>query len=211
MQLLADQRPSHYHLRGGGDISDSARGATGPAEISVVLLRIINRYPIEKMQHVSSLGGPRVLLPTSDINRWIAELGDCAPDNALYRLACCVNDYCGVIAPWETPLLIFGDDPADIYFQPAEFDGLFFRWVAANSLDELTSFAIAQARTSFWDQCTSFHVDDQDMTLMDTCSFDGDVAPRIRLQLRPGAYAINSRYAESSKVRTIIHRLEYIG
>jgi uncharacterized protein (DUF433 family) len=63
------------------------------------------------MQHVSSLGGPRVLLPTSDITRWIDELGDSStPNRGLYGLACSIDGYCGVISPWGTPFLIFGDD-----------------------------------------------------------------------------------------------------
>jgi hypothetical protein len=169
-------------------------------------------YPIDAMQYVSSLGGPRVLLPTKHIARWIAELGDApTPDGGLYRLACSVDDYCGVIALWETPLLIFGDDPADIYYSPDEFDGLFFRWVAANSLNELTEFAVAQALSESWDQITIFHATDSDMTLMDTCTFDGDSQPRIRLQLRLGSYAFKSRYSEKSDVAAIVHRLEYIG
>jgi hypothetical protein len=68
------------------------------------------------MQYLSGLGGPRVMIPTSDIGHWIDELGTSpTPDNGIYGLACSINDYCGIISPWGTPLLIFGDDPSDIF------------------------------------------------------------------------------------------------
>lgn len=164
------------------------------------------------MQHVSSLGGPRVLLPTSEIGRWIDELGaTLSPDSGLYGHACSVDRYCGVIAPWNTPLLIFGDYPADIFYLPEQYDGLFFRWIGADSMDQLVSFAIAEADVDSWDETTIFDVVDQDMTVMDTCSFNGDTAPRIQLKMPTGSYAIRSRYAASDSVMTVVHRFERSG
>ena len=164
------------------------------------------------MQHVSSLGGPRVLLPTVDTQKWIDELGDTVnPDEGLYGLACSLDAYCGVIAPWGTPLLVFGDDPADIYFAPDQFDGLFFRWIGAYSIEQLTAFAIDTSRADSWDETTDFRVFDSDMTLMDTCTFDGDIAPRIPVRLRLGSYTIQSRYAEGPGVMTVVHRFQYVG
>ncbi|MEY2613438.1 MAG: hypothetical protein RL069_2250 [Planctomycetota bacterium] len=81
------------------------------------------------MQYVSSLGGPRVMIPTSDIGHWIDELGTSpTPDNGIYGLACSINDYGGIISPWGTPLLIFGDDPSDILYFAVEYVGLIVRW-----------------------------------------------------------------------------------
>ena len=62
------------------------------------------RYRAKPMQHVSSLGGPRVLLPTQDVPRWIGERGnEPTPGAGLYALACSVADYCGIGMP---PFLI---------------------------------------------------------------------------------------------------------
>ena len=95
------------------------------------------------MEFVSSKGGPRVLLPTAEVSRWIVELGDAPnPDEGVYGCACSVEDYCGVIEPWGVKFLVFGDDPADIYYKPDEADGMFFRWIGADSIEQLTSFAI---------------------------------------------------------------------
>ena len=164
------------------------------------------------MKHVSSLGSPRVLLPTADVDRWTTELGDApSPDAGLYGLACSIDDYCGVISPWGSPLLIFGDDPADIYYHPEEFDGLLFRWIGAESLDQLADFAIEQSDVDSWDETIAFNVIHPEMTLMDCCTFLGDTAARINLSLRLGAHSIRSRYAESPSVMTIIHRLDYVG
>jgi hypothetical protein len=164
------------------------------------------------MQHVSSLGGPRVMLPTSDIKRWIDELGESpSPDDGIYALACSIDDYCGVIAPWGTPLVIFGDQPSDIFYIPNHYDGLFVRWIGADSLDSLTDFAIAGANTDSWDERTEFEIVDGDMTIMDTCTYHDDNTPRIRLSLRIGKYRLYSRYAESADVITVIHRLDYVG
>lgn len=164
------------------------------------------------MQYVSSLGGPRVLLPTSDIRRWIDKFGESrSAEDGLYGLANSINAYCGAISPWGTQLLIFGDDPADIFYFPNHFDGLLVRWVGADSLDQLRDFALAEANRSSWDERMELKVVENDMTIMDTCSHHEDNAPRIHLVMRKGTYAICSRYAENSDVMAIIHRLEYIG
>ena len=164
------------------------------------------------MQYVSSLGGPRVFLPTSDIGRWIDELGTSpTPDSGLYGLACSINEYCGIISPWGTPLLIFGDDPSDIFYFADEYDGLLVRWVAADSLENLAAFAIAEANTDSWDEKMDIEIVNEAMTIMDTCTFHDDDAPRIQLAMRIGTYRLCSRYAQSSEVTAIMHRLEYIG
>lgn len=164
------------------------------------------------IQHVSSLGGPRVMLPTSDIHRWIDGFGDLAsPDATLYDLACSIDDYCGVVSPWGTQLVIFGNDPSDIFYFPNHHDGLLVRWVGADSLSHLRDFAIGEADTDSWDERLEFTIVDEDMTLMDTCGSHGDKAPRIRLAMRTGKYTICSRYAENLHAMAIIHRLEYVG
>jgi len=169
-------------------------------------------YPTKNMQYVSSLGGPRVMLPTSHIGHWIVELGTSpSPDNGLYGLACSINEYCGIISPWGTPLLIFGDDPSDIFYLADEYDGLLVRWVGAESLEHLAAFAIAEANTDSWDEEIEIEIVDEAMTIMDTCTFHDDRAPRIHLAMRIGMYKLYSRYAESSETMAIIHRLEYVG
>jgi len=162
------------------------------------------------MQHVSSLGGPRVLLPTRDVPRWISELGN-EPrlDAGLYALACSVNDYCGIIRPWDTPIIVFGDDPADIYWSPDKDGGLLVRWVGAESLEQLMAFAKAVSETDIWTEQIEWDAQSADYTLMDTCTFVGDTAPRIAITLPAGKYTIKSRYAKSDNVLTIVQRLEY--
>jgi hypothetical protein len=170
------------------------------------------RYPTTGMQYVSSLGGPRVMLPTSDVGRWNDELGESpTPDDGLYRIACSIDRYCGVISPWDTPLLIFGDDPSDIYFLPEQHDGLFFRWIGADSIEQLAAFAIDTANGDSWDEMTPFTIVDPHMTLMDACAFADDSVPRIHMKLRIGSYTIRSRYAETPDVIAVVHRLEYVG
>ncbi|MBL8820348.1 MAG: hypothetical protein JNL58_30270 [Planctomyces sp.] len=121
------------------------------------------------MQYVSSLGGPRVLLPTSDIGRWIDELGTSPkPSSGLFGLACSINRYCGIISPWGTPLLIFGDDPSDIFYFEDEYDGLLVRWVGADSLERLAAFAIAEANTDSCDEMMEIEIVNEAMTIMDT-------------------------------------------
>jgi len=167
---------------------------------------------LETMQQVSSFGGPRVLLPTSEVPRWIDEIGIApTPEAGLYGIACSIDGYCEVIAPWDSPLLIFGDGPDDIFFTPDEFDGLFFRWCGADSLEQLAAFAIAESRSDAWDETVEFRVVDSDMTLMDACTFEGDARPRIQLNLRTGAYLVKSRCAENTDVSTVIHRFEFLG
>ncbi len=162
------------------------------------------------MQHVSSLGGPRVLLPTRDVPRWISELGnEPTPDAGLYALACSIDDYCGLIRPWDTPIIVFGDDPSDIYWSPDKDGGLFVRWVGAESLEQLLTVAKAVSETDNWTEQIEWDAQSADYTLMDTCSFIGDNAARIAMTLSAGTYIIKSQYAESDSVMTIVQRLEY--
>ncbi len=162
------------------------------------------------MQHVSSLGGPRVLLSTRDVERWINELGDePTPDDGLYGLACSVNGYCGIIRPWDTPILILGDDPADIYWSSKRDGGLFIRWIGADSLEQLTAFAESVADAGNWTERVEWDAQFTNYTLMDTCTFFGDDATRIAMTIRAGKYVVESRYAESDDVMTIVQRLRY--
>ena len=152
------------------------------------------------------------MLPTAHVGRWVDQFGEApTPDNALCNLACSINDYCGVISPWGTPLLIFGDDPSDIFYFPDQHDGLLVRWVGADSLEQLAAFAIAESNTEIWDEKIEIKIFDKAMTIMDTCTHHHDDAPRIHLSMRIGTYQLYSRYAESSDVMAIIHRLEYVG
>ncbi len=162
------------------------------------------------MQHVSSLGGPRVLLPTQDVERWINELGnEPTPDDGLYGLACSVSDYCGIIRPWDTPILIFGDDPTDIYWSPKTDGGLLIRWVGADSLEQLTAFAESVADAGNWTERIEWDAQFTNYTLMDTCTSVGDNAPRIAMTIPAGKYVIESQYAESDDVLTIVQNLRY--
>jgi hypothetical protein len=162
------------------------------------------------MQFVSSLGGPRVLLPTQDVPRWIGELGnEPTPDAGLYALACSVNDYCGIIQPWGTPIIVFGDDPSDMYWSPDKEGGLFVRWVGAGSLEQLIAFAKAVSEMDDWAERIEWDAQSTDYTLMDTCTFVGDTAPRVAITIPSGRYIIKSKYAESDSVMTIVQRLEY--
>ena len=162
------------------------------------------------MQHVSSLGGPRVLLPTQDVPRWIGELGNKPTPNAgLYALACSVSAYCAIIRPWGTPIIVFGDDPSDIYWLPDKDGGLLVRWVGAESLEQLMTFAKAVSETDNWTDQIEWDAQSADYTLMDTCTFVGDTAPKIAIPLTAGRYIIKSQYAESDSVMTIVQRLEY--
>ena len=59
------------------------------------------------------------------------------PDAGLYALACSVNAYCAIIRPWGAPIVVFGDDPSDIYWSPDKDGGVFVRWIGAESLEQL--------------------------------------------------------------------------
>ena len=193
-----------------GKVSDG----TGqiPDQCSEWQFVLFQLYWTESMQHVSSLGGPRILLPTQDVNRWIAEVDrNIKQADGLYSLACSIDDYCSVLSPWKTQLLIFGDDPADMYHLPDEFDGLLFQWIGAESLEQLIDFAIAESRADSWDQVLTFTVTQSGMTLMDACTFAGDTATRIQLRLQLGLYTIKTRYAQGSDVMSVIHRFDYVG
>ena len=173
-------------------------------------LRDFWRYQAKPMQHVSSLGGPRVLLPTQDVPRWIGELGnEPTPDEGLYALACSVDDYCGIIQPWGTPIIVFGDAPSEMYWSPDKDGGLFVRWVGAGSLEPLIAFAKAVSEMDNWAERIEWDAQATDYTLMDTCTFVGDTAPRVAITLPSGRYIIKSKYAASDSVMAIVQRLEY--
>lgn len=118
------------------------------------------------------------MLPTSEIGLWIDNLGESpSPDAGLYGLACSINQYCGIISPWGTPLLIFGDLPSDIIYVPAQYDGLLVRWVGTDSLERLAASATAEASTDTWDETKQIKIVDKEMTIMDTCTNHDDAPP----------------------------------
>ena len=133
------------------------------------------------MECVSTFGGPQVLLPTADISRWIDALGDSTPtpDDGLYGMACAIDDYCGIINPWGTPILVFGDIPADIYFFPHLRGGVFARWVAADDFDSFAAFVARESLVRDWPYCTQWPVVDSDLTLMDSCTTYRDARFRL--------------------------------
>lgn len=146
------------------------------------------------------------MLPTSSIGRWIEELGDSpSHETGLYALACSIDHYCGTISPWGTPLLVFGDDPADIYYIPFGKDALFFRWIAANSLEQLSDFACDVVDEDRWEEKLPFQINDSKMTVIDACNSTVDSSPHINLNLQAGSYTMLSRYAESPDVMTAVH------
>ncbi len=139
------------------------------------------------MHRATSLGGPHVLLPTRHVERWIRELGNAPrPTSGLYGIVCEVAGLLGVVNPWEEPILVFGDEPTDIFFAADIHDGLFFRWVGADSLESLQPFAIHQSQSDVWEETLQWKVDDSDMTLMDSCIPSLDHAETIRVWLRTG-------------------------
>ena len=171
---------------------------------------IVGVIRLQPMQRVISLGGPLVLLPSSDVARWIYEFGDSpTPDSGLYKMACSVERYCGIITPWDTPLIIFGDEPADTYYTQQMGFHLFFRWIGAESIEQLSEFALNVARTDKWDETMTIDITTPAMTLMDTCS--NDLSPRINVSLQPGPYTMQSCYSTTSGVMAIVHKLENAG
>jgi Immunity protein 21 len=165
------------------------------------------------MQYVSTFGGPQVLLPSCDINRWIDELGaeTPRPDSGLYGLACSVTDYCGVISPWGKPILVFGDIPADIYWFPNIGDGLFARWIAGGSHDDFIDFVTREALRDDWTESTDWTIVDGNLTLIDSCTFRGDERFRQELELTAGRVTISSRYAADDANICVLHRIENRG
>ena len=62
---------------------------------------------------------------------------------------------------------------------------MLFRWEGADSLDQLTAFAIADVESDSWDEITD--AVGGDIILMDTCTFVDDSAPRVQLTMRVGS------------------------
>ncbi len=165
------------------------------------------------MRAVSTFGGPQVLLPTSDIDRWIDELGDDTPtpDTGLYGLTCSDTEYCGVISPWGKPILVFGDIPADIHWFPHLHDGVFARWIAGDGYDSFADFVAQESDKGDWPDSVQLSVIDANMTLMDSCTYPADDRFRLRLALPIGTHTIHSRYVANDANIAVLHRIENGG
>lgn len=149
------------------------------------------------LQEAESDGGPYVMLPSGEVERWMEAIGDEPdPDTGLYGIACAVTDYFGLIEPWGTPVGIFGDDPGPLYYEPLEVGGLFFRWIGADSEEQLREFAHSIAKGEGWQERTEWQASQTNYTVMDSCAFAGDDKSRIFLELQPGRYVVESQYAE---------------
>lgn len=162
-----------------------------------------------ELQHVSSYGGPRVLLPTSQVARWIDSLDDHpTPDAGLYGLACSVDSYCGVISPWGIPFLIFGDEPSDIFWVPEGDSGFFVRALAADSIEQLINFARQIREDAGWDERTMWTATESDLSVIDTCANGAPDEATIQLTIPTGRYEVLTKYVLSDRVETIVHELQ---
>ena len=150
------------------------------------------------------------MVPNEDISQWIDLLGnEPTSEHGLYGLACSVEDYCAVIKPWGKPVLVFGDDPADMYWMPEQHGGVLFRYLAADSFSQLSHFVSGECLRGNWQEILDWEATVDQFTIMDASTYRGDDAPRISLNLKPGLYRVESKYAENDSVMTIIHRISF--
>ena len=160
--------------------------------------------PNESLPIVSSLGGPRVLIPSDSIGRWRGA------DGSHYDSACSVEDWTGVIIPWGEPLVVLGVEPNDIYVMQRPNGALFIEWVAADNLGQLVELAIETEQQQSVEESREIGLGQRQYSLIDAVLPGNDPGLVANIAVEPGRYLLSTAIGKSSRTSTVIHKLQFL-
>lgn len=141
------------------------------------------------VEWVESGGGPLIAVPETVLPFWAGADGEETASD--YDRACEVDGYCGLLPVGDSAALVLGDEPASTAFLPEH--GMFVRWTAANSEDELLAEVPAALATADWDDEVNWEVPGP-VVLFDS-AWPGTETGRtesLRVALEPGRYAVRA-------------------
>lgn len=167
------------------------------------------------MKWLSSEGGPLILVARARLLRWRGV--DCSASDVLdpttdYGRACGVRDFVGLIDVGDVNGLVFGDEPMQTTWLPADDGrgGLFVRWHW--SLDETSVLDSIRSisNCSFVSAAFTFTVNDAAHFLFDSALAGARVtdANALLIELAPGRYGIQTaEYRPNPETSLVLHKL----
>lgn len=145
------------------------------------------------VEWVESGGGPLVVVPEAVLSSWSG--ADSEESVTDYDRACGVAGYAGLVAVGQAQALVLCDDPASTSFIPEH--GLFVRWCAAESEEELLGSVDAALAGAVWEPGQHWDVPGP-AVLFDSAWPGDELEPEnhLRVELGPGRYSVRSAYVE---------------
>jgi len=145
------------------------------------------------VQWVESGGGPLIAIPETVLPFWAGADGD--DMSCDYDRACDVEGFIGLLPVGDTRALVLGDDPASTTYLPEH--GVFVRWCAADSEDELLAVVPAALAQAAWEPEVEWTVPGPvvlfDAAWPGTASENTD---HLRVVLEPGRYGVRAARVE---------------
>lgn len=99
------------------------------------------------VEWVESGGGPLIAVPETVLPFWAGADGEETASD--YDRACEVDGHVGLLPVGDCTALVLGDEPASTAYLPDR--GLFVRWCAGNSEDELLASVPVAVDTAEWE------------------------------------------------------------
>ncbi|MFF7331544.1 immunity 21 family protein [Streptomyces sp. NPDC090306] len=146
-----------------------------------------------RVEWVESGGGPLIAVPETVLPFWAGADGDELASD--YDRACEVESEVGLVPVGDCAALVLGDEPAATAFLPEH--GLFVRWCAADSEDELLAGVPAALDGAVWGDEVRWEVPGP-VVLFDAAWPGGDAGgtDHVRVPLPAGPYAVRAAHAE---------------
>ncbi|MFG2447807.1 immunity 21 family protein [Streptomyces sp. M41(2017)] len=145
------------------------------------------------VEWVESGGGPLIAIPEAVLPFWSGADGD--ESSSDYDRACDVEGFIGLVPVGDSRALVLGDEPASTSYLPEH--GVFVRWSAAESEDELLAVVPAALATAVWDPEVQWNVPGP-VVLFDA-AWPGPASERtdhLKVALAPGRYGVRAAHVE---------------
>ncbi|MFF6915052.1 Imm21 family immunity protein [Streptomyces sp. NPDC012466] len=141
------------------------------------------------VEWVESGGGPLIAVPETVLPFWAGADGEETASD--YDRACEVDGHVGLLPVGDCTALVLGDEPASTAYLPDH--GMFVRWCAGNSEDELLASVPPATATAEWGPETTWKVPGP-VRLFDAAWPGTDLAgtDQVRVVLEPGRYAVRA-------------------
>ncbi len=142
---------------------------------------------------VEPAGGPLIAVPEAGLPSWLG--GDGPGADTDYDRACDVGGFAGLVPVGDAIALVLGDAPDATTFLPEH--GLFVRWCAADSEEELLGGVEEAIGAAEWDPELRWDVPGP-VVLFDALLPGSDLrrADHLRVALEPGRYGVRAAHVE---------------
>ncbi len=163
---------------------------------------------------IESNGGPLLLLGESLLANWAGADGP-RPGPTDYERAAAVRDFVGVVPVDDGyGLVLWGEPlPTTWWSRLDAVDGLFVRWIAAESDEQVNDTLEKLSDDVFVPSKVFITLTDPNCMLFDSAMPGEDIlTPSMKIRLLPGRYRIDTaEYAKPGEIELLLHRVVLVG